>query len=326
MMKPRHKAYLAVEASVTNALRKAFEPFGHKLARELRELALSGKFAEAHKVVREFQLDPVIEKIRPKLEELAVTAILFGASRRKNPWKTGFATGKFDPRLTIANSVKQLIGIAAMNAESWIREAAEKVLHDYEDANRRGGPVLKTDEDDLAAKFAAAVLGNGRAVMDIGANLTTSRLAAYGFLAEAESDGATQYQVSEVLDDRTCPVCVAMHGRTFSVSRAKAHLDMVMMLDNPEDLRSAAPWPKQNKASVAELEAMTDEEVEASNTATPPYHPGCRGILVPVGDVKPFRPEIKPIVSGGTWTGLPDGAGRSWLDQFSDWWDDEDPF
>ena len=49
-------------------------------------------------------------------------------------------------------------------------------------------------------------------VADIGANLTTSRLASYGFLAEASGDGVTTYKISSVNDDNVCPVCDALDG------------------------------------------------------------------------------------------------------------------
>ena len=62
-----------------------------------------------------------------------------------------------------------------------------------------------------------AVVNGGKVAADLGAQLTTSRLVSLGFLSEAQKLGVSKYQVDEVLDDRTCPVCEYMNGKTFDV-------------------------------------------------------------------------------------------------------------
>ena len=126
---------------------------------------------------------------------------------------------------------------------------------------------------------------NGRKLVDIGANLTTSRLVSLGFLAEAVERNITTYQVSEVLDERTCPVCRQMHGKTFQVAHEHSRLMTVLGTSDPKELRNIAPWPRQNKAGLDALRGMSSEEMQAAGFGSPPYHPMCRGLLVLNGNV-----------------------------------------
>ena len=71
--------------------------------------------------------------------------------------------------------------------------------------------VLKA-EFDLAAALNDAVDKGGKVAINLGATLTTSRLVTLGFLSQAKESGRKTYQVDEVLDDRTCPVCMEMNG------------------------------------------------------------------------------------------------------------------
>jgi hypothetical protein len=48
-------------------------------------------------------------------------------------------------------------------------------------------------------------------------------------------------------------------------------------------LKSLQPWPDQDEDSVAAIKEMSDDELVDNNWHIPPYHPFCRGILVPVG-------------------------------------------
>ena len=75
-------------------------------------------------------------------------------------------------------------------------------------------------EFDLAAALNDAVDKGGKVAINLGATLTTSRLVSLGFLSQAMESGHKTYQVDEVLDDRTCPVCMEMNGTQFDVEAA----------------------------------------------------------------------------------------------------------
>jgi hypothetical protein len=144
---------------------------------------------------------------------------------------------------------------------------------------------LRKAADSLADRLNDAVMGSGKAVIDLGANLTTSRLVTFGYLAEAKERKITTYQVAEVLDDHICPVCKYMHGKTFSVEEEYSRVLRTLTTQNPQELRSIAPWPKQSRAGLRELNGKSIKQLQSDGLGSPPYHPGCRGIVVNEGTV-----------------------------------------
>lgn len=148
-------------------------------------------------------------------------------------------------------------------------------------------PLSKADtaeepELTLAEKINQATLGTGKKLFDLAANLTTSRLIAFGFLSQA-SHSETQYQVNEVLDDKTCPVCQFMHGKVFSVAHEYGKVLSALGTQDPKELADVAPWPDQSKAGIKSLKAMSNVELQTAGYGSPPYHPHCRGFLSIVG-------------------------------------------
>lgn len=159
--------------------------------------------------------------------------------------------------------------------------------------------VLTKAELSLADRLNAAVM-QGTSLIDVGANLTTSRLVSLGFLAEAIDQQITTYQVNEVLDDVTCPVCQHMHGQTFDVSQEYSRLVTVLSVQDAKQLRSLAPWPSQTRDGLKKLRSMTAAEMQAAGYGSPPYHPGCRGHLSIAGTVTveaKTPPAIEPAVT-----------------------------
>lgn len=476
MSKPRHRAYVAIEDSMMAAVRAAVETRAKKLMSEVRRHIADGKFGDAHKAVEQFTLEPAVAASRTKFKTLAVSAMLFGASRHKpvaetRPAKEGKVGHLVDTAIT------QLSNMLVHNATLRVRAAAMILLHEAEDqakqallksfsedeverdekgqfasaarssddietevALRRfsdeslpddtdkyqyfyhstrtsaetdsiaegglklgasgkiwfsrdeirdrgggyvvvrvptgslaegvdrveaglsyreftsseaipakdvvkvvrsvdtgGGHYIREDQlaryaldnqglndadvkalpekyrawfnlqksvqsiakadltpDEIAAALETAIMNNTRMIADVGANLVTSRLASYGFLAEANNDGVSKFMVSEVLDEATCPVCQAMDGRVFEVDKALARVELALSMEDPEELKIAAPWPDQSEEGVAELNDSTAEELQAMGYDCPPFHPGCRGILVTVADEE-LAETTKPI-------------------------------
>ena len=170
--------------------------------------------------------------------------------------------------------------------------------------------LFKADKS-LQDQINDAVRNGGQVAIDSGAGMTTSRLVSLGFLSEATDAGVTTYQVDEVLDGRTCGVCQYMHGKTFDVAQQMSRISRALSSSDPADLRDAAPWPDQSKAGLQDLYAMTGEEMQAQGYASPPYHPGCRGMLKLVGTVQEDIPLGGGDLAIATDTGLqlPDFGG-----------------
>lgn len=138
-----------------------------------------------------------------------------------------------------------------------------------------------TDGMTLAQKLNYATL-SGKTLFDAAANLTTTRLISFGFLSQAKGKHDS-YQINEVLDDRTCPVCMFMHGKTFPVLPEYAKVLMALGTTDPATLKAYNPWPKQDKASIKALHGMSDSELYAASFTGPPFHPRCRGFLSLIG-------------------------------------------
>lgn len=111
------------------------------------------------------------------------------------------------------------------------------------------------------------------------ASLNSSRLATWGFTAEAEVIGAARYRLTAVLDGRTSKFCRLMDGKVFDVPDARKKVIEVLNVQNPEDLRTVQPWPRQSKADMAMYAAMSNAEFVERGLHIPPYHPHCRTLL-----------------------------------------------
>lgn len=118
------------------------------------------------------------------------------------------------------------------------------------------------------------------------ASLNASRLATWGFTAEAEVRGVQEYTLKAVLDGRTSAFCQMVHGTTFRVSDARKKILEVLNVQNPDDLRAVQPWPRQTKANLEELKSLTPEQLVGRGLHIPPFHPGCRTICVAAGDTQ----------------------------------------
>lgn len=110
------------------------------------------------------------------------------------------------------------------------------------------------------------------------ASLNSSRLATWGFTAEAEVRGMARYRLTAVLDGRTSEFCRIVDGKIFYVEDARRKVIEALNVQNPEDLKVVQPWPKQTKAALALFREMTPEELTARGLHIPPYHPHCRTI------------------------------------------------
>lgn len=162
--------------------------------------------------------------------------------------------------------------------------------------------LTKAETMTLAQRLNAAVL-EGKALIDVNANLTTSRLISLGFLSEAVEKDVTTYQVNEVLDEVTCPVCRLMHGKMFDVVSEYSKITTALSTTDPQELRNIAPWPKNTKAGLEQLEGMSAEEMQLAGYGSPPYHPRCRGFLDRVGSVTDqvqMKAKTKPLIEAGS--------------------------
>lgn len=112
--------------------------------------------------------------------------------------------------------------------------------------------------------------------------LHTNRLSSWGFVAEADSLKQTTYKLSAMLDKRTSRFCRFIDGQTFTIESARPILESALHTDDPEDLRTIQPWPDQSKDSMDKIMGLSKSDLVARGFHVPPFHPGCRTMMVRV--------------------------------------------
>ena len=285
---PKHAAYTQIEETLAATLRAAL---ASRLA-DLRDAAharlVTRDFAGAKADALRFSARGALSDRSPRMQELATTALLFGASRLAKPKDTTLArSGQIPAELHTA--LAQLVLMVETEATHQVQQRCQALIAAEEEADKQLTLAVRKADNPYAAmagQLNAAILGTGKMVADTGANLTTSRLASFGFVAEAVAQGIDRYQISGELDKRTCGVCRYLHGKSFDVSQAYSKLSQLLQQQDPKDLKTAAPWPKQDAASLKELYATDEEGLQARGIDSPPFHPLCRCILVPDGTVE----------------------------------------
>ena len=138
-------------------------------------------------------------------------------------------------------------------------------------------------KEDEPSSFIDGVMKGSTVVLT---SLFVSRMITYGFLVQSEIVGDFTYQVSEILDKKTCPVCRVMHGKTFTVRKSLTQIETILRTVDSQEVAGLAPFPSHSKAGVEILESMSEQELEDAGWSTPPYHPACRGTLVKDGTIK----------------------------------------
>ena len=87
----------------------------------------------------------------------------------------------------------------------------------------------------------------------------------------------TSISLQEVLDNRTCDVCISMHGREYEVAHAQEKKQAFLAKERTAlDARDIIPFP-----SVKEIMNMQETDIMDLRGPQPPFHPGCRGRVVP---------------------------------------------
>lgn len=277
MGSPKIEAFLVLEATVARTVTASWDPIARQAIKAISTALAANRFDEAYDIAERITLANVVEQQRRRLEELATSALLFGASRLVDLQSTALMSGKPLPSL-VDMALNQLVAMIEEDAADNVRAATVKIIGRAEESFKHGQLAVEKAEFDLADALNAAVLGTGRGLIDVGANLTTSRLVSFGFLDQAVELQIDTYQVSEILDGRHCAVCEIMHGKTFEVRHEHARVERVLQILDPAELKTAAPWPRQDKESLQILRGMSTSDMQNAGFGSPPYHPLCRGV------------------------------------------------
>lgn len=277
-----------VEQTMTNLILRGWdEAGGGDVVRAIGRKAVLGEFDGARDLVRSLNFNSVEEQLGP-LETTSAAGILLGESFFAGGQLGPKGRGERDLRIDLVMTATQ--ALAQSLQFNGTRLLQEDVLAKIEAVERATAPepvrtVFKAADLALADELTGAVARGAESMVEARASLTTSRLVTFGALDMADSLGVSRFQITEILDILTCPVCIRMHGRIFSVGPALEGVTSDLLTQDPTQLASSAPFPKQSKAGISQLEGMSGDQLAEVGWNRPPFHPACRGTVVPVGTV-----------------------------------------
>lgn len=297
----KHQAFLDLEAGMAGQLGAAWGPYWRDLAKQIKEAVEAGDWDRAHELVDTLNMAEVLEKRKDTLHTFGMAALLLGASRVATLTRTSVYNEP--PEGLLSSGVGQASHMIAINGTEALRRDLHAKLDNWQREVLEVSPAASLITPTTAAIAGAGALAayartvrahtTKRALSYLGlaASLHVSRMSNAGFFVEATTRAIQQYQINEVMDSRTCGICKRMHGKTFSVVDGYTHMVQVLQTD-PSLLALVDPWPKQTKQAEIEFKALSDEELRARNFHVPPFHPLCRGIVVPHGEVVVIEEEV----------------------------------
>lgn len=294
---PALESFLTLEFSLARRLEAARRETMAPVAEEIVSAAKKDRYDIAHDIVnKKISFEPMLAKVGAIFEITGLSAFVLGAATFRDGDVTATSIMRGAPRLAPVDAA--ISGFADQFRGKLLRTYQDRVhreLIKLERESREGDDVgADSDESEFVSIFAADIateaarlnsaVASGKAYVDIGANMTTSRLTSYGYLSESMIAGVQQFQRTAVLDDGTCAFCRALHGRIFKVPNALQQLqDQLLKLGEGGDALSGTPFPVQ---SLKKLQGGMDADaVQEQGLALPPSHPLCRCTMVRVGNV-----------------------------------------
>lgn len=322
---PAIESFLTLEDTLKTRLINKWEKIVSPLVKRMRLQIMEGQVGGASDQIEELNLKRIVAGEQRFIEFHSIGSYLYGASnftgdvatteairQGSKPEIIGPAVDTFKAMIedidqTLRVQAAETIQRADAIVRAWKDERQKRPVtkvalaelpqpFDIKDFEEYFGPEIIVAEitltemrEFLEVFMQKRISATGGSVITAAASTHTSRLSSYGFLIEAQLFGVTKYKVSEQLDGRTCPVCRRMHGKVFDVDDAFGRLDGILRIDDPRALKQAAPWPSQSKAGLAELDGLSLGGLQSRGFGFPPYHPNCRGVLLPVdGNAPPL--------------------------------------
>lgn len=299
-------AFISIERALSKKLNDALSRVTKEVYSKVDAALLSGDYDKAQQEFSALSVASIRDSVKEYVEFMTHVGMLFGASRVTQQPGTSVVGMGFEA-LSATQMANAFLQGLCQKADAYLKEVGAKLLNpsvskgEVPPPNPPSAVVVDappkssgTGEGRVLHPFSSFMDSAGKSYFNITSSLHTSRVSAYGFTAEAAVLGVTEYQLSEQLDGRTCPVCRRMHGKTFKVKDARALLDIVTRTTDPDDLKQLQPWPGQDAKSLKELEDLSNDELVARGWHIPPFHPRCRGLLTRNGKV----PDLADVESG----------------------------
>lgn len=267
------KVFLQLESSLSLRLRKSWAPVAADLYARMTEHVAAGRFDDARALALEIDLAPVAAANREYMKYTLWGFAILGASQAAEgtPSIKGMTFEE-----TLNHTTNMLQQSVALNSTDLAKDRALQLIAKSEEEY---GKTQKADKPRFLKEFVSFADAGDKA-MQMVSSLHSTRLAAWGFLAEADVLGLTKYRLSAVIDGRTSDFCRQIHNKIFYVEDGSRDIREILAASDPEDLKTLQPWPKQDEASLKAYKKMTAKQLTEKRLHIPPFHPYCRTLLI----------------------------------------------
>jgi hypothetical protein len=273
---PKPESFLVIERSLAQRLRETWTPIGGRISAAILVAFAADDYTALNNAINRIKLARAMEGNTKYAKTMSWGAIAFGASRVQPIAKIK----ALDTPGTKATAVQAVAQISLMleEASKSLRRGIREAINKERDRQVEESDAVTVRKADIVEAFASTLgktMIEGKGLIDLTASLHTARLASFGHTVEAKLENRKTYVVNAMLDVRTCPICSWWNGKVFQVEVEHQRLLQVFATTTIEDLKRAAPWPKQNKDFMETVTAMTSTEFQNMGFGIP-AHPWCR--------------------------------------------------
>lgn len=292
---PKFESFVAIDETLQKRLNKTWARVAAPVVKDLVNAMADEDYAEARDVAKRVDMAPVFDENAGFINFMMTASLLFGAASITSVEGNQFVKGVFPDFFDTTRG--QLETMIKLSFQETVRRAIVREVGLQEAAAQDADDLKKADIDFvLAERLRVASFVTGKRLVDIGANLNTSRLVQFGALSEMQGKLQETYRLKAVLDSRTSQICQRLHGRTFKINRAVDMLATALGTQNPAEMAGIHPWLKGDKASLRNYERLSNKELsERYGVLVPPFHPNCRTIVVRLSTKLP-KAKFTPVV------------------------------
>ena len=155
--------------------------------------------------------------------------------------------------------------------EHYGKHIGPKIAELTQDALRDG-----LGRDELAKELRESLGGKvgGYKYWDVVSSAALVRSRSFGCISGMVEAGITEYEILAMGDERMCPICGEMHGKTFSVLSTREVIERTLGITDPEKFKEAMPWHTEPPTGVG------NDKLVADGMSIPPFHGRCRCVLI----------------------------------------------
>lgn len=134
--------------------------------------------------------------------------------------------------------------------------------------------------DELARELQDSLGGKvgGYKYWDVVSSAALVRSRSFECISGMVEAGITEYEILAMGDERMCPICDELNGRTFSVLETREVIDRTLGISDPDKFKDAMPWHTEPPVGVSM------DKLIADGMNIPPFHGRCRCTLVMVSE------------------------------------------